>query len=102
PRRRTNAEIIHQQRNYTGLRIQHCFGKKLGARAECPMTEDNACKTPAFGRHDEVCSNASALRTGVRDVVYVDAVAIYNADFSDIKRRLLVVIEHLPQFIDGL
>src|SRR5215217_7492064 len=63
---------------------------------------DNGRKASLLGRHNEVSSNPSALRTGVRNIMYAHTVPIYNPDFFDIKRRILVVIEHAPQFINRL
>lgn len=97
-----DVKIIHQKRNYTSLRVQHRFGKKLRSRAVSPMSKDNTRKASLLRRRDEVCSNASTFWTGVSDVMYAHAVAVNNTSFSDIKRRLLVVIENAPQFIDGL
>jgi hypothetical protein len=34
--------------------------------------------------------------------MYANSVPVYNADFSDIKRCLLIVIEQAPQFINRL
>jgi hypothetical protein len=34
--------------------------------------------------------------------MYANSVSVYYADFSDIKRRLLIIIKHAPQFINGL
>jgi len=66
------------------------------------MTKDNACKASLFSGHDEVSRNPSALRTGVGNIMYAYTVPVYDAGFFDIKRRILVIIEHASQFINRL
>ena len=66
------------------------------------MTEDNACEASSSSRYDEVRRNAPAFRTSVGNIVYANTVSVYDANFSDIKRCVLVIIEHAPQFIDRL
>ena len=67
-----------------------------------PMTKDNARKASLFSGYDEVSSDPAALRTGVRNIMYAYTVPVYNADFFDIKRRVLVILEHTSQLIDRL
>src|SRR5258708_26621197 len=64
------------------------------------MTEDNA-RILAFDRRlNEISGNTSKLGTRIIDVMDADTIAVLKSDFLDVKRQFLVIVKHLPQFVD--
>src|SRR5437870_11464263 len=64
------------------------------------MTEDHA-RILAFNRRlNEIGGNTSKLGTRIIDVMDADTITVPKSDFLDIKRQLLVILKHLPQFVD--
>jgi hypothetical protein len=64
------------------------------------MAEDNA-RILAFNRRlNELSGNTSELGTRIIDVMDADTITVPKSDFHYIKRQPLVIVKHLPQFID--
>ena len=62
------------------------------------MTEDHACILAFNRRLNEISGNTSKLGTRIIDVMDADAITVPKSDFFDIKRQLLVIVKHPPQF----
>jgi hypothetical protein len=64
------------------------------------MTEDDA-RILAFDRRlDEIRGNPSKPGTRIIDVMDEDTIILSNSDFLNVKRQLLLIVKHLPQFAD--
>src|SRR5262245_12859350 len=65
------------------------------------MTEDQA-RILAFNRRlNEISGNASKPGTRIIDVMDADTITVAKSKFFDVKWRLLIIVKHLPQFVDG-
>ena len=63
------------------------------------MTKNDACKASCADRYYKIRSNTSTLRTSVRKIMDLNTVSVKHANFFDIQRRLLVIIEQAPQLV---
>src|SRR5439155_17875380 len=93
---------IGEQRNDAGVRQRDRFLQKFFTIPKfgvlpIPVPPDDRGKRSLAVGKNKISRHASAFRAGIGDVMNSNATTLLNASFSDLKRRLAVVVKTMSE-----